>query len=76
MTMWTFNQWGYPANPEHPQYTTRYKCRVHDVVNDMVKVEVRNSDYDVVFDRRYCSICFDAFLQRHLEPLQEVKQDG
>lgn len=72
MPILNLGNWGYPADPE---YRTRFKCRVHDVVDNMVKIEVRNGEYELVFERRYCTICFDQFLQRHLEPLVEFQQE-
>lgn len=70
--MMDLSRWGYPANREN---TTRYRCRVHGIVVNMVRIEVRNEEYEVVFDRRYCSICYDQFLQRYLEPLVETTSE-
>jgi hypothetical protein len=59
--------WGYPSSSPK-----RYKCRVHGVVNNSVRIEVHNVDYELVFDRRYCSICLDKWFQQNLEPMVEV----
>lgn len=73
MPIINLSEWGYSTDRNDPKYATRYKCRVHGVVINMVKILVYNEEYELVFDRRYCSICYDQFLQRHLEPLTEVK---
>jgi hypothetical protein len=72
MSILDLSRWGYPANRDNP---ARYRCRVHGVVVNMVRIEVRNEEYDLVFDRRYCSICYDTFLQRHLDPLVETTSE-
>lgn len=63
-----FGEWGYPTG----QPITYFKCRVHGIVVAMIRLEIRNKEYELVSDRRYCSICFDHFLQKHLDPLLPV----
>jgi len=63
--------WGYPTDSS----ITYFKCRLHGIVVAMMRLEIRNKNYEMVSNRRYCLQCFDHLLQQHLDPLVEASPE-